>query len=115
MAVSRKGKRSIVVDGEELLWRFWNGGAHVIDLRGQLNVKSARGLVWVRGPRFRSVEGCGGLHRCFRCPDFFFVASGPAAVAKLVRWAVRPGRDPEEFGRADAALGSAWAIDRSRE
>lgn len=100
MTVSRKGKRPIVVDGEEFLWRYWNIGAHVIDLEGTLNVKAAKGRVWVRGPRFRSVAGCGGPHRCFRCPDFFWIKVGPKEVAELIRWATKRGRDPEEVSAA---------------
>lgn len=99
MAVSRKGKRTITIDGEEFLWRYWNGGAHVVDLKGTLNLKSAAGVVWVRGPRFRAVEGCGGLHRCFRCPDFFWIVSNPKQVAELIRWALARGPDPEEIDR----------------
>jgi hypothetical protein len=99
VAVSRKGKRSIVVNGEEFLWRYWNGGAHVVDLKGQLNLKCRNGVVFVRGPRFRSVEGCGGLHRCFSCPDFFRIVCNPKQVAELIRWAISSGPDPVEVDR----------------
>jgi hypothetical protein len=96
MAISRKGKRCIVVDGEEFLWRYWNGGAHVVDLNGKLNVACTKRIVCVRGPRFRRVEGCGGPHRFFMCPDFFRIACNQKQVAELIRWAISRGRDPEE-------------------
>lgn len=97
MAVNWKGKRLIVVKGERFLWEGWGDGAHVIDLKGRLNVVCRSGRVWVKGPRFRAVKGCGGLHRCFKAPDFFFFAANPAQVADLIGWATHPGRDPEEL------------------
>ena len=100
MAISRTGKRRIVVDGEEFLWRHWYGGAHVVDLHGTLNVYCIDRLALVKGPRFRAVTGCGGRHRCFACPDFFFIACGPKQVAECIRWAVKPGKDPVEVDRA---------------
>lgn len=99
MAISRKARRRITVDGEKFLWNYANGGAHVIDLTAQLNVVSYAGLVLVKGPRFRSVSGCGSLHRLFRAPDFFWIACYPDAVAEFIRWAVAEGRDPIEVDR----------------
>lgn len=99
MAISTKGKRPITVDGEQFLWRHWAGGAHVVDRQGKLNVYFRGGLVLVKGPRFRAVEGCGGLHRVFRCPDFFSVACNPRQVARCIRWSTRRTRDPEEVDR----------------
>ncbi|MCO4763801.1 MAG: hypothetical protein KC502_19970 [Myxococcales bacterium] len=97
MAISRKGKRAIVVDGEEFLWRYWKGGTHVVDLDGQLNLLCKADRVWVRAPRFRSVVGCGGRHRCFECPDFFWISTNPRQVAEFIRWAVAAGPDPREL------------------
>ncbi len=97
MAISRTGRRSIVVDGEEFLWRYWKGGAHVVDLQAGLNIQCSGDRVWVRGPRFRSVAGCGGPHRCFRCPDFFWISTNPRQVAELIRWALSHGPDPGEL------------------
>lgn len=101
MAISTKGKRRLVVDGETFLWRHWNGGAQILDLAGQLNVYCASGVALVKGPRFRAVKGCGGLHRFFRCPQFFWVVSNPRQVAKCIRWAVKRGPDPEEIDRTE--------------
>jgi hypothetical protein len=109
VALSRKGKRSIWVDGEEFLWRSNTGGVHVSDLVGELNVISHAGLVLVKGRRFRSVAGCGGLHRLFKSPDFFWIAIYPSTVREFIRWAVCvavvPGRDPQEVDR-DGLTGS---------
>ena len=107
MAISRKGKRRIVVDGEEFLWRYWNGGAHVLDLKGRLNVYCIGDVALVKGPRFRAVRDCGGLQRCFRCPDFFWIACTPKTVAQCIRWAVKRGPDPEAVDRSELRLRSA--------
>ena len=101
MAISRKGKRAITVNGEEFLWRYHRGGAQVTDLDGRLNVVGLDGFALVKGPRFRSVAGCGGLHRLFRAPDFFWIACYPSMVAEFIDWATSPGPDPEELDRRE--------------
>lgn len=113
MAVSRKRKRPISVDGREYLW--WivvdyeppfvpsaGTSLKVVDLPGELFVEYHLGQppevchVVVQGRRFRSVSGCGGPHRRFRCPVF---AAGPAVspadVAALIRWCEKAGEPVE--------------------
>jgi len=112
MAISKKGKRRIVVDGEQFFWRYCDGAIHVIDHDGRLNAVSGSGLVLVKGARFRSVAGCGGLHRLFRAPDFFGVAHYPSMVEDFIRWATADGSDPEELDRSGL---SGSLLDQERQ
>ena len=100
MAITRKGKRPITVNGEEFLWKSNGQSVQVCDLKSELNVITDDGLVLVKGRRFRSVSGCGGLHRLFRAPDFFWIGIYyPSRVAEFIRWATEQGPDPEEIDR----------------
>jgi len=113
MAVSQKRKRPIAVDGREYLW--WvvpdydppyvpstGTSLKVVDTAGEMFVEYHLGQpadvchVVVQGKRFRSVPGCGGPHRRFRCPVF---APGPAVtpadVAALIRWSESAGEPTE--------------------
>jgi hypothetical protein len=114
IAVSRKGKRSITVDGREYLWWVQEDyeppfvpsigkSLRVIDTSGELSVEYHLGQpsdvchVVVTGRRFRSLGGCGGPHRRFRCPTFTEgPAVTPAHVASLIRWAEERGDAPLE-------------------
>lgn len=112
MAASRKRKRRITVDEREYLW--WVVEDHeppvpstghslkLVDVTGQLFIEYHLGqpadvcLVVVHGPRFRSVAGCGGPQRRFRCPPF--APDGvvtPAEVAALIRWLELPDAPAE--------------------
>lgn len=109
MAVSRKGKRLISVDGREYLWWVSEDSEppyvpsvmrslRLCDSGGELFVEYHLGQpaelchVVVHGRRFRSVAGCGGPQRRFRAP---VVAPGisvtPAEVAAFIRWLEAPG------------------------
>lgn len=115
MAIARKGKRSIVVDGEEFLWWVARDGEspdrlgktlalHVVDTAGELCVKYTlwqpydQRHVVVIGRRFRNEPGCGGAHRRFRCPEFGDSnIVYPSAVAELIRWCIADRRTPPEL------------------
>jgi|GEM_PF-5502620 len=114
MAVSRKGKRPIVVDGRTYLWWVFPDGAvyvptngitqslMIVDDCGEFGVQYYLGQLpdlchlTVMGRRFR-VSGCGGSHRRFRCP---VVVNGPVAtprtVAELIKWSTDAGDNPVE-------------------
>ena len=113
MTISRKRKRSIVVDGREYLW--WvlidddlpfvpsiGKSLKLVDVSGEMFLAYPLGQVpeichvVVIGKRFRTVVACGGSHRRFRCPVF---AEGPvvtpADVAAIIRWAEASGEPME--------------------
>jgi len=104
MAVSRKRRRPIAIDGREYMWWVTQDdeppyvpsvgiSLKVVDKSGDMYVEYHVGQpadvshVVVKGKRFRAVTGCGGPHRRFRCPVF---AAGPivapAQVAAFIRW-----------------------------
>lgn len=104
MAVSRKGKRPITVDGRRYLWWVQEDGdlpfvpsdgrsLCVADTEGDMFVQYHLGQpsdvrhIVVIGRRFPSVDGCGGTYRRFLCPSFDDgPAVTPAHVAAFIRW-----------------------------
>lgn len=119
MAISRKGKRAIVVDGAEYFWwvRSSKGSLtlHLVDSTGQLCLQytskdyTSGGDAWchvaVIGPKFRSVSGCGGPHRRFRCPEFADSAAiYPKDVAELIRWSISERDDPVEVDETGSPI-----------
>jgi hypothetical protein len=122
VTISRKRKRSIVVDGEEYLWWVVEDDTppfvpsrsttlKVVSVDGELMVDYPLGqeedlcFVVVLGKRFRAVSGCGGPWRRFRCPLFCpELAVTPACVAELVRWATSRGPDPVEVNYRGLAV-----------
>lgn len=124
MAVSRKGKRPITVDGRRYLWwvqedrdpPFVPSAGHslcVVDTEGDLFVQYHLGQpsdvrhVVVIGRRFPSVDGCGGTHRRFQCPSFDDgPAVTPAHVAAFIRWSETCDNAPMEVNYLGQALRS---------
>jgi len=110
MAVSKRQRRRIVVEGKPYVW--WIAPDEDAADALTLTVASERRGLFVRyalaqaehrrhvsvcGPRFRAVAGCGGSTRRFRCPAFGRVGEvRPADVAQLIRWATDAGEPPTE-------------------
>lgn len=127
MAVSRKNKRPIRVGGQGYLW--WVASDDPLlsgSLCLSLAVVSESGDFFIRyflgqpedvrhveviGRRFRSIAGCGSVHRRFLCPAVENEACiTPSDVAALIAWATLPSNDVVEvnyMGTPIAANGEA--------
>jgi hypothetical protein len=113
MAVSRKNKRPIRVGDQGYLWWVASddpllSGSQCLSLAvvsesGDFFIKYFLGQpddvrhVVVIGRRFRSIAGCGSVHRRFLCPAIANEACiTPSDVAALIAWATLPSEDVVE-------------------
>jgi hypothetical protein len=113
MAVSRKGRRKIAVEGVEYVWWIAPAdyfGGNALNIVGETNhlhlvYQLGGSVLSVLGRRFRGHELTSGCHRHFRCPP---VGSpdeiAPGDVAALIRWAIAPGLLPPEVHWSDGQL-----------
>jgi hypothetical protein len=120
MAISKKQRRRIVVDGVPYLWWIVEDAdaplmpqlaLTVVSDDGHVHVRYHPGMpgelrhVTVLGPRFRAVPGCGGGWRRFRCPAFGAPDEvQPRDVEAFVRWVTAPGEPVVEVDPQGAPL-----------
>ncbi|GAB2633202.1 hypothetical protein [Nocardia goodfellowii] len=110
MAISKKGRRRIVVGGREYLWwvtqdrdNYDAPGAPTLrvvstDKRVLVSYVLAQAEearhVFVRGPEFRGTTQPG---RSYRCPAFGLPGEiRPGNVAEFITWCTEPGQLPDE-------------------
>ncbi|MEV6276520.1 hypothetical protein [Nocardia sp. NPDC051832] len=115
MAISKKGKRRIVVGDREFLWwvkEDWENysapGAPTLTIisanrrvvvRYVLAQSEENRHVVVLGPEFRGITRP-GPHRRFRCPAFGLPGEvRPAHIAELISWCTETGDLPDLYER----------------